>query len=343
MSLIVFAAVAMLAGQEPGGLRDCLDDNHVNRCDDGRRNETLARFSAPTIEADAGSGAEVYRVLLVDGYGQDLPVIAFERRPGLSPQAVVYAANGRKLTANIGMELWGRAQQELRFADHAVAPEPPVVDGRTMPTICLHSWVSTVEMANSYLDRSRQVPVRRRTEDACTAGLTTQSAFGLMALAMEAFPQCAALNEEQYRSAANRLGACAALDGDVPAAAEVRNTLNTLERARTDETMPNFWRRYTGTNAVPTVTWDGETIVGKLHGREVGEFLASRIETHAVRLVPEAILGVNAREVQVTGVLRPGDTGATAGVYSQVWAFSHYAHNWTLKTMTVTMGVQPAN
>lgn len=343
MTLIVFVALVALVGQDAAVSRDCLDDNHVNRCDDGRRNETLARFSAPTIEADAGSGAEIYRVLMVDGYGQDLPVIAFERRPGFPPQAVVYAANGRKMTANISLELWGRAQRELRFADQAVTPEAPAVDGRAMPAICLHSWVSTVEMANSYLDRSRRVPVRRRTEDACTAGLTTQSAFGLMALAMEAFPQCEALNEQQYRSAANRLGACAALEGDIPAAAEVRNTLNTLERTRTGEATPNFWRRYTGVNAAPTVTWDGETVVGSLHGREVGEFLASRIETHGARLVPETVMGMNAREVQVTGVLRRGDTGATIGAYSQTWEFSHYAHNWTLKTMTVTTGAQPAN
>lgn len=343
MSLVVFAAVAALVGQDAAVSRDCLDDNLVNRCDDGRRNETLVRFSAPTIEADAESGAEIYRVLMVDGYGQDLPVIAFERRPGFSPQAVVYANNGRRLTANIGLDLWGRAQRELRFADRAITPEAPTADRRALPATCLHSWVSTVEMANSHLDRSRRVPVRRRTEDACTAGLTTQSAFGLMALAMEAFPQCEALNEQQYRSAANRLGACAALDGDIPAAAEVRNTLNTLERARTNETMPDFWRRYTGINAVPTVTWDGETVVGNLHGREVGEFLASRIETHGVKLVPETVVGMHAREVQVTGVLRPGDTGATVGAYSQIWEFSHHAHNWTLKTMTVTMGTQPAN
>ncbi|GAA0625805.1 hypothetical protein GCM10009422_23120 [Brevundimonas kwangchunensis] len=346
MSLIVFAAIAALAGlagQEPAVSRDCRDDNGVNRCDSGPRAETLARFSAPTIEADAASGAEVYRVLMVDGYGQDLPVIAFERRPGSSPQAVVYAADGRKLTASVGVELWGRVQREFRFADFAVAHEPPLLDGRPMPPVCLHAWVTTVEMANSPLDRSRLAPVRRRTDNTCSGGLTTQSAFGLADLALEAFPQCEALDAQSYRSAVNRLGACAELDGDVIAAAQARSALMKVEWRRTDEAVDAYWRRYTGMNATPTVTWDGETVAGELHGREVAEFLAAKFAEHPVRMVAERTTGLDSKHVEVTGVLQPANAGEVLGVYSQVWALSPHAQNWVLQTMTVTMGAQPAN
>lgn len=344
MSLIAFAVIAALGGQDASVSPDCLDDNLTNRCDADRRAATLVLFSAPTIEQDAESGAEVYRVLSVDGYGQDLPVIAFERRPGASPQAVVYAAGGRTLKAVVGMEVWRRVQREARFSDQLITSERLEVNGREMPPMCLHSWVVTVEMANSRLDRSRRVPVRRRTEDTCTGGLTTQSAFGLADLAMDAFPQCRELNEGDYRSVAHRLGACSALNGDVPAAAEVRNHLTRVQHGRSGETASDFWRRYTGLNAVPTVSWDGETAVGRLHGSEVSDFLAAKVQAHSVNLAPEAITGLDAREVMVTGTLvsfvRPGERGSPAGVYSQTWAFSDPAQNWTLKSMTVTLGAK---
>lgn len=338
MSLVAYAVIAVLSGQDPAVSKDCLDDNLTNRCDAERRAESLALFSAPTIEQDAEGGAEVYRVLSVDGYGQDLPVIAFERRPGSGPQAVVYA-EGRKLAAPISQQLWGRVQREARFADQQVLPaRPEGVEGEVL--ICLHSWVVTVEMANSYLDRSRQVPVRRRTEDACSNGLTTQVAFGLTDLAMDAFPQCKTLDENNYRSVAHRLSACSALSGDIPAAAEVQNHLDRVERwGRRDETPSDFWRRYIGVNAAPAVSWDGETVTGRLHGGDVPDFLAAKVTALGVTLIAQSVTGVAAREVVVTGTLLRVTDGSqsSVGVYAQTWEFSPPAQNWVLKSMTATL------
>lgn len=339
MSLVVYAVIAVLSGQELAVSKDCLDDNLTNRCDAERRAGSLALFSAPTIEQDADSGAEVYRVLSVDGYGQDLPVIAFERRPGSGPQAVVYAEAGRKLAAPIGRELWGRVQREARFADQQVLPARPEGDEDEV-FICLHSWVVTVEMANSYVDRSRQVPVRRRTEDTCSNGLTTQVAFGLADLAMDAFPQCETLDENNYRSVAHRLSACSALSGDIPAAAEVQNHLDRVERrGRHDETPPDFWRRYIGLNASPAVSWNGEMVTGRLHGRDVPDFLAAKVTALGVTLIAQSVTGVGAREVVVTGaLLRVTDAPqSSVGAYSQTWEFSPPAQNWVLKSMTATL------
>lgn len=117
MSLIAFLAVAALAGQEPAPVsRGCLDDNGADRCVAENRARILADMGAPAIEAEAAAGVEAYRVLQVDGYGNDQPVVAFERRPGASPRVAVYGRDGQ-----VGLEPPG---PEL---------DPPELDGRTVP------------------------------------------------------------------------------------------------------------------------------------------------------------------------------------------------------------------
>ncbi len=332
MSLLAFALAAALSGQEPTAPPDCLDDNLTDRCAAADRERVLAHFGAPTIEADAASGAEVYRALYVDGYGRDLPIIAFERRPGQSPQAVFYGSEGRRLAAPIQNALWRRVQRETRFADQAVRPQTPPGE-RDMSALCLHAWVTTIEMANAPLDRYAQTPVRRRTEDACGSGLTTQTAFLLSELAQEAFPQCSGLDRDFHRSMIHLLAVCASLEGDVLAASELQNTLDERSSRGTVEPML-YWSRYLGVNAVTTLDWNGEIIRAPLHGQQVAEFLAARRR----QFWPDAIRAENAREAVVRGIVeqpQADDGPAQRADYVQQWAWNPAGRNWTLKSMTV--------
>ena len=341
MSLLALAFAAVLSGQDPAVSADCLDDNHTDRCDAANRDRMLARFGAPTIEADSATGAEVYRALYIDGYGQELPVIAFERRPGHPPQAVFYAVDGQRLNAPLTDAQWKRVQRESRFADQEVlAPEPPGMPGG-IRGICLHSWVTTIEMANAPAGRSATTPVRRRTEDACAGGLTTQTALLFGDLAVDAFPQCSLLDQTYYRSLVHLLAACASLEGDLHVASELRNTLDQRSRAPTGAADPTlYWSRYLGMNAVTTLDWNGELIRAPLHGNQVAEFLAVRQTEQGLRLWPRVIRGENAREVMVAGTAvgsePSSDGGRTAeAAYTQRWTWDPAGLSWTLRSMTV--------
>lgn len=339
MSLLALAFIAVLSSQDATVSRDCLDDNHTNRCDPANRDRMLARFGAPTIEADAAEGAEVYRALYIDGYGQELPVIAFERRAGQPPQAVFYGLERRRLSAPLADAHWKRVQREARFADREVRPPPPpgTPEGLRMP--CLHAWVTTIEMANASAGRNLSTPVRRRTEDACGGGLTTQTAFLFGDLALDAFPQCSLLDRSFYRSLVHLLAACASLDGDVLAASELRNSLD--QRSRPGVVEPAlYWSRYLGTNAVTTLDWNGEVIQAPLHGKQVAEFLASRQTEERLRLLPRSIRGENAREVVVNGTAERFESAADGGqtgraAYTQRWSWDPAGLSWTLRSMSV--------
>jgi len=70
-----------------------------------------------SIEDEAASGAIVHRAFFVDGYGRDMPAVAFERRPGQSPEVVVYGAQGRSTRAPVNHHVWARVVQEAEYAD----------------------------------------------------------------------------------------------------------------------------------------------------------------------------------------------------------------------------------
>ncbi len=339
MSLLALAFIAVLSGQDPVVSPDCLDDNHTDRCDAANRDRMLARFDAPTIEADASAGAEVYRALYIDGYGQELPIIAVERRAGQPPQAVFYGVEGRRLDGLLGDAQWKRVQREARFADQDVRAPPPPGTPEGIRGLCLHSWVTTIEMANAPADRSLSTPVRRRTEDACGAGLTTQTAFLFSELALDAFPQCSLLDRTYYRSLVHLLDVCASLEGDVLAASELRNTLD--QRSRPGAAEPTlYWSRYLGMNAVTTLDWNGEVIRAPLHGRQVAEFLATSQTEGRLRLLPRTFRGENAREVVVTGTAERFGSAANGGqtgraAYTQRWTWDPAGMGWPLRSMTV--------
>jgi hypothetical protein len=344
--MIVAALLASLALQQspaPQSGADCLDDNLADRCTPDARAGVRAALGMKAIEEEAATGAEVYRAFFVDGYGRDMPAIAFERRPGRSPQVVVYAPDGRVMSADVSSQTWERVRTESVFADRQLAaPISGAVESGTPPPppLCLHSWVQTVEMANTTPERYRVVPVRRRTEDACGGALTTRFAFFLATMAVEALPPCDALDEARQRNHVTLLATCAGLRGDRLAAAELRNARERVgPRWGLDQKDPGAWRAALGTNGSPVLDWGGTVVrTDRSRNNAVAEFIVARLaELPGLSFQQLEFEGLDARSAAVTGQARYGDesSGRFVADYRQRWVWDPNLHDWMLAEWTV--------
>lgn len=333
MSLVVFAAVAALGAQEPAVSPDCRDDNGVNRCDGERQSQMQASLGVASIEDEAASGAEVYRAFFVDGYGRDMPAVAFERRAGASPVVTIYGGNGERMSAPVSTAAWNRVKREARFADRQLQPTGQVGDERSL---CFHSWMSTVEMANSTGSRE---PVRRRTEDACNRGLTIDYAYALAEIAVEAIPPCDALDQEKQRNHVTTLATCLGLKGDRLAAVELRNQRGEIGPGwRRDQTDAGLWRASLGTNGSPRLNWAGTEVVTDRGGNNrVAEFIVARIaERPGMRFHQTGFEGVNRQRGAVTGLIEYDvEDVRYAAPYTQTWVWDPYLSEWMLESWNV--------
>lgn len=296
----------------------------------------------PPAAAEAAAGVETYRVFFTNGYGRKEPtVVAFERRPGDEPKAVVYTLDG-KLERPVTEATWRMVQEDSRFADRKLVPLPPVKEGSEFVdsvTICSHPWGVVMELINSPLSPARAV--RSAQQNTCHAGLTTQFGFELARLAVEQFPACAALDPEDHRNDVTLLAECARLTGDKIAAASLANQLIHPFQMPTDS--PEFWNRWMGRNAQPELNWSGQIIKDAARGENsVGKFLAAQDERWILHLDPNRFEGVDARNAKVTGVFTrlktlddPERDIEEQADYEQVWTFDNSDDGWQLMTWRV--------
>lgn len=337
--MLIAALLASLALQQASSTapdRDCLDDNMIDRCRAEQQEKVRAMFGVAAIEEEAAAGAEIYRAFFVDGYGRDMPVVAFERRRGQAPQAVIYGAGGGRISAPVSAGAWARVRNEAVLADRKLEPLPAQGDELN---ICLHSWVQTVEMANSTPGGRRTEPVRRRVEDACGGGLTTRFAFQLADMAVEAIHPCDVLDINQQRNRITQLAACLSLEGDRLAAAELRNARSTFgPRWGLNPKDAGAWRAAIGTNGSPVLDWAG-SVVRTERGRdnEVAEFIVGKLnELPNLRFEQRQFEGVSGREGVVRGQATYGGDGAGyVASYRQVWLWDPNLSEWMLSEWTV--------
>jgi len=335
----VFFAAALLQASPALPPPNCRDDNHAERCAPEDRARVAAKLGMAPADAEAKAGVEAYRAFFVDGYGRERPTIAFERRPGEPPKAVVYA-QGRKLEAPASLTAWNKVKTDARFADRALAPLAPSKSADGLPDICLHAWVSSVEIVNAPTREGGPDTVRTRTENACGAGLTTQFTFELATLAIQQFPTCEALSEAKYRNDIERLAACTLLYGDTLAAAGFASQTGGWLELRKDLEPAQAWKSWIGTNAVAELNWDGQVTKDDLRrANNVGKFLAAQSATARLSLYPDRIEGVDGRTVKVTGrvhrtSLSEPQVRETASS-EQTWIWDLGLREWMLKSWTV--------
>ncbi|WP_282008221.1 hypothetical protein [Brevundimonas aveniformis] len=351
MLLRTLAALLLLLSAAPAlaqpdhdlpGPRECLDDDHTDRCDPEVQARVRDLLGIASIEDEAASGAIVYRALFVDGYGRDMPAVAFERRPGQSPEVVIYGREGRTVRAPASSEAWDAVVAQSRFADRELAPirdvsgDDPDVES---VSICLHAWVQTVEIANAARARLVDEPVRRRTESACGGGLTTRFAFFLADLAVEQIPWCDQIDADTERNAVTQLDTCLMLSGDRLAAADLYNArLADVDWTRDDGLNVGEVRAHLGVSSPHTLTWGDQVVQAESWSdRNVAEFLLARFADHPyLRFWPTNIEGVNAEQVVVRGIAEAtfGDVRVSAA-YTQTWLWHELSLVWGLSDWSV--------
>jgi hypothetical protein len=343
MSLIAFALAAVLAAagslQDEDTARNCRDDNGVDRC--ARVAEDALSLGMPSLETEKAAGAEVYRILQIDGYGRLMPAVAYERRVGAGPQVVVYAKDGVRMAAAVPLVEWEAVQGMARFADREMTPPP----GQSNPdeiNICFHAWLSTVEIANA-ADRGRpDGSVRRRTESACNGGLASRFAFDLAALAIKRFPDCDVLNPDDYRNDMTRLEQCARFSGDRLAVAQLVNQVERSFMPEREDGSSMGWARRLQPRESSRLDWDGQVMAGGGGARSpIAVFMARmQAENPSLRLYPSRFEGVSSTRVEVAGDVsmeNPQDENGPplSASFRQTWVWDVYGLTWALESWAV--------
>lgn len=329
----------VLSGQDVPTLSpDCRDDNGTDRCSQTNRAAVLNTLGMLAIEDEKTAGVEVYRVIQIDGYGNVMPSIAYERRPGSAPQVVIYAADGNKMAAPVTAREWSTVQGMARFADRTLEPLPGPTDA--LAGLCLHAWLSTVEIANAAERGMPNGPVRRRTESACNGTLTTRFAFDLPALAIKHFPECDVLDPEDYRNDVTRLAQCVRFKGDRLAAAELMNQVGWRLTPDREPDTARAWASQFGLNAETRLDWAGHTVTARrgINSNAVATYLAQRqTETPSLRAYIGSFNGTSSTRVETTGRtdMDGPENSRLSATFSQVWVWNSAGLNWTLERWTV--------
>jgi hypothetical protein len=315
-SLLAGLAAAAPAGGQARPDANCRDDNGTDRCAEDQQRRMRELYGAMTIEQHQAAGDEVRRIFYVDGYGRDLVLVSFLRAPGRDPELLVQLpprgeeARPEPMRAAVPQSVWNEVIAGSRNFHRSFAPEPGSPPGEA--SICMHSWVYTIESAERPL-ASRPATVRRKIEDACEDGPGQLYALDLQRTALSLLPHCAALAPDQHRNPASTLAACRVLHGDRLAAAEALNLAETFQRIEG----PQDAARIAGLFAHQIrIDWAGQPYRGS--GVQAAPFWAeqARPARGSTNLSFERVEGESADRVRMTGLLsRTTDTprGAATG------------------------------
>ena len=212
-------------------LGDCRDDDGVDRCSADQQRRVRELFGVKPIEAHRDAGDQVRRAFYVDGYGNDVVAIMFIRPKGGDPSLWIHfpkASDGTRsepLQAPVPAEVWDGVIRRSSHFDKPLHPLPEARSDSGEITLCIHSWVYTVEATDPAAGEYRPATLRRKTEDACDDGLAEVYAGELQRAAVALLPPCDRLDRSQHRNEATLLSTCRLLRGDRLAAAEVMNQL----------------------------------------------------------------------------------------------------------------------
>lgn len=326
MLILQIAALASAAAAPAQARPDpnCSDDRGADRCAAQQQARTRALFGLRSIEQHRDAGDQVRRVFYVDGYGRDMIAIAFVRAPGREPMAQIHfpRREGQRATppleAPVSHTVWGEMLRRSANFDRSYTPRP---QNPEEVSICLHSWVYTVEANDPARTNLARASLRRKTEDSCQRGPAVEFAADLQRAALPLFPHCDRLDPGQHRNPAAQLAACAALTGDRMAAAEVMNRLGAFRRARGTQDgqllAGLFAQRaridWNGVRSDPNDLYQGNFWLARMAADGAPGFYHDRVE------------GLAADRVRVTGTLQRSTDGPAASHFrapvEMIWVF----------------------
>lgn len=327
--MLIAVVLALQSGFGNVPTDTCLEVGGRRACENLAQH--VAQMGVKTIEAEAADGVEVYRVRFIDGYGRDLPVVAFVRRPGESPSVEVSASAEQKLVSPVSDEVWRKVRSESRYVDRELVPLKGAEEG-----ICLHSWVAGVEMANTQVDIPNGGRVRKIGQSTCNGGMAIDYGFKLVSWARSALPPCDMVEADKAGGDIGALTECLRFKGDRAAAASLYNArhpgipLTSSERGDAAQ-----WRAVLGVNGPARLSWDGQEAVTDQQGTNaVAEFLVGRvISDPGLTFESQSYRGLTGRRGEISGVVRTGDN-RTAN-YLQTWVWDPNMREWMLESWTV--------
>lgn len=218
----------------------CIDAQARDLCAHGRWSEIVMRFGLEPAEIIQRKGLHGVRILMMDGYGGDLPVISILAEGSdeagdpvnakLDVRWQVYRGEKAELSSltreawpNI---YWGAIElQELVAEAPEEGPEPatrsnpvdPANPDREIVTICLHPWTTITESIV-------ETGVIRRIRNSCDDDPVHDASYDMARESLRGFPHCNHIDPKNERNHATQLRSCFGLDGvDKLAAAEVLN------------------------------------------------------------------------------------------------------------------------
>ncbi|HEY0624296.1 hypothetical protein [Sphingomonas sp.] len=243
--------------------RGCGDDRGIDRCADSVQKDMRARYNIAAAQELVDRGVTFRRVMLVDGYGQDVVAITAHRSPGSPPMVEVQVPAPKgdayaPLQAVLDIETWERVLADSANFDRDVAPLKD-----QQPPICLHAWFAVSEAGdaarlsqNIVGEQANAAGMRRDAESACGGGLGITFAFRLADIAYAALPECRSIERGSVRNIPALLATCKRLQGDRPAAGEALATLGKLQRARGQMTrQESDWLLSSDAKALQPVLW----------------------------------------------------------------------------------------
>lgn len=242
--MVAMLCVQPVIAKEPFDQK-CSDDRGNNRCSPSVQANTLAKYGLSELETLAAEGTYVRRAMLVDGYGVDVLAVSFVREKGKDPFVEIRAplAKGTQVAPAISMPIslseWNEVLNKGMFFNRDFAPEPgKSAKDAALESICLHSWVATVESANPSRPsfnwpngKDHPAEIRRKTQTTCNYGLAVQYAYQLVDMAFDMIPVCQSINLSDHRNKTMALNTCLGLSGDRASAAQAHSLSRRLVRA----------------------------------------------------------------------------------------------------------------
>ncbi|ATI80638.1 hypothetical protein [Sphingobium yanoikuyae] len=276
----------------------CNDDRGTDRCAGGSRAQQRRLYKVASTEDFANKQVQLVRAFFVDGYGQDIALVTFKRAPGEDLQVEVRLPDpdGKLASPPLVGQLSGAAWTDIMASAGTFDRDlVPLQKRNGELSICLHSWVSTVEVVD---ENGR---VRRKTSSACGGdSLVTAYAFKMASIAVASFSFCSTLSPEASRNDVTRLADCWRLRGDRAAAAQAYNRLHTrwfLNPNGTDFARSLYELFYDRAE----IAWPGEKKV-------TGAASAAQLWTAKAgqdRFVPQIYFGETQGRVRIEGQIWP--------------------------------------
>ncbi|HYI47614.1 MAG TPA: hypothetical protein VEX35_04035 [Allosphingosinicella sp.] len=295
----------------------CRADRTSDACVRARTEAARQPYEIPPLERLEAAGDRVRQVFYVDRAGE-IMVSFIAQRGGSAVATVQYPRrrDGRippPLRALVPERVW----REVLALSEPFNARPPPPDSRT---ICLDGGTYLIVA----IDPGRSDRLGRTTRQTlghdCERGPAPAYAYAIARLALPLFPACARIDARRFADPVRRLGACRLLRGDRMAAAEV------LSRAQGFGMTGNAGdtARLAGLfSARSELHWDGTLQAG-----DPAVLWAARAAPSlgVTRLLIEAVEGISARRVRLTGRLtRPVDTrrgtatGPETAQVEQLW------------------------